>query len=124
MQEDDNIAAFDLLVGNQRTQPAGPRRERHFVDERTVADQQRVFHRLRGNLESLRGERGEEERQNRGAHDGREVLPERGWRILLAHKVNPPSAFRENFTSIVGTDRKSTRLNSSHQIISYAVFCL
>src|SRR5207244_10325128 len=23
-----------------------------------------------------------------------------------------------------GTDRKSTRLNSSHQIISYAVFCL
>src|SRR5258708_26606729 len=24
----------------------------------------------------------------------------------------------------VGQDRKSTRLNSSHQIISYAVFCL
>src|SRR5258708_16525513 len=26
--------------------------------------------------------------------------------------------------AIVGIDRKSTRLNSSHQIISYAVFCL
>src|SRR5258708_18823561 len=25
---------------------------------------------------------------------------------------------------VVGIDRKSTRLNSSHQIISYAVFCL
>src|SRR5258708_30284190 len=25
---------------------------------------------------------------------------------------------------VVGTDRKSTRLNSSHHIISYAVFCL
>src|SRR5258708_22836646 len=25
---------------------------------------------------------------------------------------------------LFGTDRKSTRLNSSHQIISYAVFCL
>src|SRR5947208_6364404 len=25
---------------------------------------------------------------------------------------------------VVGLDRKSTRLNSSHQIISYAVFCL
>src|SRR5258708_14882728 len=25
---------------------------------------------------------------------------------------------------VVQTDRKSTRLNSSHQIISYAVFCL
>src|SRR5258708_39095878 len=24
----------------------------------------------------------------------------------------------------IGVDRKSTRLNSSHQIISYAVFCL
>src|SRR5258708_21547963 len=26
--------------------------------------------------------------------------------------------------AICGLDRKSTRLNSSHQIISYAVFCL
>src|SRR5438552_13971315 len=26
--------------------------------------------------------------------------------------------------SVKGQDRKSTRLNSSHQIISYAVFCL
>src|SRR5258708_30099642 len=25
---------------------------------------------------------------------------------------------------VAGSDRKSTRLNSSHQIISYAVFCL
>src|SRR5947208_9334720 len=28
------------------------------------------------------------------------------------------------FISIADKDRKSTRLNSSHQIISYAVFCL
>src|SRR5258708_28463200 len=34
---------------------------------------------------------------------------------VLVHLPNP-GAFRE--------DRKSTRLNSSHQIISYAVFCL
>src|SRR5258708_23581954 len=27
-------------------------------------------------------------------------------------------------TDRISTDRKSTRLNSSHQIISYAVFCL
>src|SRR5258708_29631793 len=27
-------------------------------------------------------------------------------------------------TRLLNTDRKSTRLNSSHQIISYAVFCL
>src|SRR5258708_21942308 len=29
-----------------------------------------------------------------------------------------------SFTSSAREDRKSTRLNSSHQIISYAVFCL
>src|SRR5258708_14186301 len=28
------------------------------------------------------------------------------------------------FLALAGIDRKSTRLNSSHQIISYAVFCL
>src|SRR5258708_31821221 len=32
----------------------------------------------------------------------------------------PKTAHRETFIR----DRKSTRLNSSHQIISYAVFCL
>src|SRR5207244_5810899 len=30
----------------------------------------------------------------------------------------------EKHERLVGKDRKSTRLNSSHQIISYAVFCL
>src|SRR5258708_14581679 len=29
-----------------------------------------------------------------------------------------------DFTGVRHLDRKSTRLNSSHQIISYAVFCL
>src|SRR5258708_23067082 len=31
--------------------------------------------------------------------------------------------YRASF-ELAGRDRKSTRLNSSHQIISYAVFCL
>src|SRR5438552_7942286 len=51
-------------------------------------------------------------------------------------KANPVSAFLETvalFTigflirplgALIFGDRKSTRLNSSHQIISYAVFCL
>src|SRR5258708_31828621 len=44
--------------------------------------------------------------------------------------VTGPDATRTRFTfasTAAGnayTDRKSTRLNSSHQIISYAVFCL
>src|SRR5438552_7645064 len=36
---------------------------------------------------------------------------------------NVSNSFDATFYS-TGTDRKSTRLNSSHQIISYAVFCL
>src|SRR5258708_32000813 len=31
---------------------------------------------------------------------------------------------RNGVTAAIMADRKSTRLNSSHQIISYAVFCL
>src|SRR5437588_2079723 len=31
---------------------------------------------------------------------------------------------KDTFTTIVERDRKSTRLNSSHTVISYAVFCL
>src|SRR5258708_29881469 len=33
-------------------------------------------------------------------------------------------ALTATLTHLWGVDRKSTRLNSSHQIISYAVFCL
>src|SRR5437870_8288915 len=35
---------------------------------------------------------------------------------------NPPSRWNSSFRR--GRDRKSTRLNSSHVAISYAVFCL
>src|SRR5258708_22119499 len=42
--------------------------------------------------------------------------------LICSHVViEPPSAQISRNSS---TDRKSTRLNSSHQIISYAVFCL
>src|SRR2546426_8489521 len=37
---------------------------------------------------------------------------------MIAHGQLP------KFTPPPGTDRKSTRLNSSHLVISYAVFCL
>src|SRR5437588_2999868 len=37
-----------------------------------------------------------------------------------------PRAYQivERLTQKIGLDRKSTRLNSSHTVISYAVFCL
>src|SRR5947208_5825709 len=47
-------------------------------------------------------------------------LPRQPWRALKAVPGAVP-----NLTDLPGAkDRKSTRLNSSHQIISYAVFCL
>src|SRR5258708_18048900 len=42
------------------------------------------------------------------------------WRHPWAH--DPANSDRER--NLPDQDRKSTRLNSSHQIISYAVFCL
>src|SRR5438552_9657532 len=39
-----------------------------------------------------------------------------------AHRAAPARGWRVHGRG--GEDRKSTRLNSSHQIISYAVFCL
>src|SRR5436189_6487515 len=52
---------------------------------------------------------------------------------LFRSKNNNPTDSSKNTTTYVmpddnaavrGTDRKSTRLNSSHRCISYAVFCL
>src|SRR5258708_11105146 len=43
----------------------------------------------------------------------------------MASRLSPLGEVRHNaFMLRFATDRKSTRLNSSHQIISYAVFCL
>src|SRR5256885_4404441 len=46
----------------------------------------------------------------------REMMPV--WHDSISRKSST------NFTSIATVDRKSTRLNSSHLVISYAVFCL
>src|SRR2546426_9360174 len=51
------------------------------------------------------------------AGSGRPATPARHVRSL-GHHPEPPAA------DLLGGDRKSTRLNSSHLVISYAVFCL
>src|SRR5437762_11285594 len=48
---------------------------------------------------------------------------------LLVERLHPDAVaplvrFLEQTKSQLGRDRKSTRLNSSHRCISYAVFCL
>src|SRR5258708_11594410 len=47
----------------------------------------------------------------------------RSW-IDVSGFLRDPNAHAEFRHEIATLDRKSTRLNSSHQIISYAVFCL
>src|SRR5258708_21852312 len=44
--------------------------------------------------------------------------------LLIAHPLSPIKTRSFAFPKDAEIDRKSTRLNSSHQIISYAVFCL
>src|SRR5438876_5848353 len=46
-----------------------------------------------------------------------------GWISALPWN-QAPAAFRERAVEQLPLDRKSTRLNSSHPSISYAVFCL
>src|SRR5688500_20367767 len=44
--------------------------------------------------------------------------------LLLLLSVQPAPAQQNNDNEYTRKDRKSTRLNSSHLVISYAVFCL
>src|SRR3712207_8542640 len=43
---------------------------------------------------------------------------------IVASLFRTPSTYLRMYASVVTLDRKSTRLNSSHANISYAVFCL
>src|SRR5258708_19866431 len=52
----------------------------------------------------------------------RHVLPCRKGRQQVEELKDEPNAMMAELRLL--RDRKSTRLNSSHQIISYAVFCL
>src|SRR2546430_6737358 len=49
------------------------------------------------------------------------LVPRRGG---LRHAREPARVHEELVEQLAGRDRKSTRLNSSHSQISYAVFCL
>src|SRR5690625_5907949 len=70
---------------------------------------------------------------------GRALLPERAveavvnamrhpvnleYALEAGHRGDRDDLIRERICALTGADRKSTRLNSSHVAISYAVFCL
>src|SRR5258708_25255450 len=54
-----------------------------------------------------------------------QLLTEKNGQTTWASRTRQKIANKGVYQSLIEwTDRKSTRLNSSHQIISYAVFCL
>src|SRR5260363_345 len=53
-----------------------------------------------------------------------DALPIYGDAVAVAHQLGEHLGARHHRHAAIQRDRKSTRLNSSHQIISYAVFCL
>src|SRR5437762_9521613 len=50
--------------------------------------------------------------------------PKTGKRYLIVQKYTPSLHEKSKLRRVLLKDRKSTRLNSSHRCISYAVFCL
>src|SRR6266446_9369892 len=57
-------------------------------------------------------------------HDALPILRDRGAEIVADDRLRRAMAEREQHADRIAQDRKSTRLNSSHLVISYAVFCL
>src|SRR5689334_24336663 len=68
--------------------------------------------------------------RSRGAHDGAQQARVAGGQPGHGHRSDLVDGFAEALAGAVldaledDLDRKSTRLNSSHSSISYAVFCL
>src|SRR5438552_8360117 len=52
------------------------------------------------------------------------TTPEAGALMVVHHAHGLHECVHDSRADELEADRKSTRLNSSHQIISYAVFCL
>src|SRR3712207_7479173 len=56
--------------------------------------------------------------------EGSPTPPVQGTRTAAIYASRPPGGVAWGGALVLATDRKSTRLNSSHANISYAVFCL
>src|SRR3712207_7754294 len=71
-----------------------------------------------------RGGRGDRPGDHEGAAPGDPARGGRGRGLRFSSATSSRNSVRRSSLSTVAADRKSTRLNSSHANISYAVFCL
>src|SRR5256885_7338466 len=62
--------------------------------------------------------------QQRARQMGRGAVAERGIAELAGPGLGAAAQVGQRLQAAARVDRKSTRLNSSHLVISYAVFCL
>src|SRR2546422_122216 len=102
----DHVAGDELRLPHGDDQDVGHPRDRLDVPGARMAHRHRCV---------AAGAVLEEKRGHRAAHDGRATDD---------HRVLPGGVDAALEQELLHTDRKSTRLNSSHGYISYAVFCL
>src|SRR3989454_3736690 len=74
----------------------------------------------------FRSDFGEKTRQDvrKENEDAIEQMKKRGLNVVQPANIEAWHRAAEDANAVVRGDRKSTRLNSSHLVISYAVFCL
>src|SRR6266498_1196585 len=105
---------------------------RSFDPDRGIAFERHASNRIRGALlDELRGAdwasrsvRSKARRMQRTADELAVELGHEPTRVQLAAQLGVDTQALERLEENVHRDRKSTRLNSSHVRISYAVFCL
>src|SRR5690606_17471247 len=116
------------------------RAQRHECQQQPGVEEQGALHERADRVEGVGEERGEQQRRTR-AHQRQQAPEESAEQTDLGHfSFAASSIVSTNVLSgcaprmglplttkvgvLVAPDRKSTRLNSSHVKISYAVFCL
>src|SRR5438552_8169984 len=123
------MAAADSLACEGVSPPAAPRETANASDIEMTSDFRNIatsFEDLRLRLELSIGSRDIFFlARHQAPSEPTPVTPEASSETLIDHQsVSSKSPNHHAYTVSAFQDRKSTRLNSSHQIISYAVFCL
>src|SRR5207244_7405684 len=100
----------------------GLRRPRVSPDSRSEGQQNEARTTCHGRAKAVVCSSGEQSINPARSLDAANTYPSGAW---ISRPWCPFGFFANNSRTVVFLqDRKSTRLNSSHQIISYAVFCL